>query len=291
MVAYWLQDAKMAAKTQKMVDEQKKTAASVPLQLEKTQSTTQYETENISLSTKSSTKLVTNPTPKVDKKYSHLLYIPIYTSQKFLKRCESLAGQIINDFPGFEPYLSFTKSRIDVLPLTLSDFQIDMMTQLMEYGGIFEKNLECKPNPGKPTLHGKIKLELKGIEVYKVVDTETLDQKDGNWFKEAHRGPAYNSQSKNVKYEVCATKQGNLKQIDEITNNSIGKLIELGIANEADLEGARFDISQMMYKLENTRIDFMQIEDEVDLQDLKSLKTKFENFNFQQAEIDQLVLA
>jgi len=150
----------------------------------------------------------------------------------------------------------------------------------MEYGGILEKNIECKPNPAKQTLHGKIKLELKGIEVFKIVDSETLNQKDGNWFKEAHRGPVYTNQIKNVKYEVCAIKQGNIKQIEELANNSIGKLIELGIANESDLEGARFDISQMMYKLENTRVNLMDIEDEIDLQDLKALKAKFENFNF-----------
>lgn len=118
-----------------------------------------------------------------------------------------------------------------------------MMTQLMEYGGILEKNVECKANPSKPTLLGKIKLELKGIEVFKIVDSETLNQKEGNWYKEAHRGPVYNDQVKNVKYEVCAVKQGSFKQIEEVANNSIGKLIELGIANECDLEGARFDIS------------------------------------------------
>lgn len=52
-------------------------------------------------------EITSDENPKPQKTYTHLLYIPIHSSQKFLKRCESLAGQIINDFPGFEPYLSF----------------------------------------------------------------------------------------------------------------------------------------------------------------------------------------
>jgi hypothetical protein len=136
-----------------------------------------------------------------EEKYTHLLYIPFHTSNKFKKRCDTFGNQIINSHPGMEPYLTINESRLDILPMNLGDFQIDMMQQLIQYGGILEKNVECKANPGKPTQSlGKIKVDLRGVEVFKIVDTETLNKSSQGWLKEAHRGPAYNTHIKKTKY-------------------------------------------------------------------------------------------
>lgn len=288
MVAYWLQDAKMAAKSQKHVDEQKKAESKLP-KVVKVVESTQVDNE-FSVSSKveqgnSSIQM------KEKENYTHLLYIPFHTSNKFFKRCETFASQIITSNPGFEPYLTVDQCKIDVLPLNLSEFQVDLLQQLMEYGGIFEPNVECKAVSNKAVSYGKLKVELRGVEVYKIVDAETLNQSSSNWFKEAHRGPVYSNHIRDTKYQMSVVKTAGWKQVEEVINNAIGKLIELGIANDGSLKGARFDISQMKYKLEDPRVNIMEFEDSVDMGELLKIKNKSETFNFQHAEIDQMVFA
>jgi hypothetical protein len=57
-------------------------------------------------------------------------------------------------------------------------------------------------------------------------------------------------------------------KVEQVVNTAIGKMVELGIANDGTLKGARFDISQMMYKLEDPRVNIMEFEDQIDLTDL-----------------------
>lgn len=274
MVAYWLQEATEAVKLKKETSKVIKEGNGTEPKME----------------------VVSTPTPTSDVKtnddnFTHLLYIPFHTSNKFRKRCNTFGDQIINSNPGFEPYLTINESKIDILPLELSEFQIDMVQQLMQFGGILEQNHECKATPGKSSSYGKLRVELRGVEVFKLVDTETLNQNSSSWLKQSHRGPVYSDHVKNTKYQMSVTKGNGWVEVEGLINTVISKLIELGIANDSTLKGARFDISQMMYKLEDPRVNVMEFEDEVDIGDLQKLRKKYENYNFQHASVDQLVFA
>lgn len=282
MVSYWLQDAKESIQTQQKAIEDQEV---IQPESSKVASVSEAKMKE-SVATDGQQK----SSPQVEEQYTHLLYIPFHTSTKFKKRCDTFANNIISSQPGFEPYLTVEQSKINVIPLKISDFQIDIVQQLMQYGGIFEKNVECKTNPGKsggPI--GKVKVELRGVEAYKIVDSATLN--NTGWLKETHRGPIISKHSKKVKYELSVKKGSGWDKVELLVNNAISKLIELGIANERHLKGARFDISQMMYKLEDPRVNIMEFEDEVNLLDLKKIKDKYDNFNFQHAELNQMVFA
>ena len=46
--------------------------------------------------------------------------------------------------------------------------------------------------------------------------------------------------------------------MEKIINAVISKLIELGVVNESQMDHARFDISEMKYKLEQPHVTLMK---------------------------------
>lgn len=211
------------------------------------------------------------PEPKEENKvHTHVLYFPLYKHGKFKRRCNNWKKDVLKSSPALEEHMKMDQNspKFNIIPLTLSDFQLDIVTQVLQ--NFVQAHPECKiggkSNKGRSNKKNRIRLDITGIDF----------KSDSNDVKMA-----------NLAY-TRAKPSGDFENLESIINSLVSNLIELGIVNDSNLEGARFDLSSLKYKLENPIIELLSTTKGVF--DAGNLIKKFGDYSFGYVDVESVVL-
>lgn len=266
LFAYWLND-------EEKIEEQ------APKEAEKTVKVSQpignynQEKEFQELGEKKE-EIIKEKIPKEQKKnHTHYLHFPLYKCDKFVKRYDNWKKSVLKTSAKFEEFfLEKEELRYNIIPLNLSEFQLDILSQILQ--NFTQAHPECKIN-----FKSKNQSKQKGPKSIRL-DVTNIDFKSQN----------DDEKSCNLIF-TRPKKSGDLEKLESIVHSLISKLIEIGIVNDNSLEGARFDLSTLSYQLENPDIELMKSKVQGGVFQCGQLLKDFGNFNFGYVDVDSFVLS
>ena len=242
---YWIKDEPI--ETEKPKEEPKK----APVVPEKPKIEKKVEIENLKNE---------NSKPR----FTHFLHFPLYSSETFARRCANFKKDAVKAEPHLQPFSDIGKPHLTILPLALSDFQLDITNQVLD--NLLASNPEIRPESRSKNSQ-KLKLNINGIGFF------------------GRKNDAKNAKVVWAKVD----KDKEFDRMEKIINAVISKLIELGVVNESQMDHARFDISEMKYKLEQPHITLMKSRKEPF--DAVGLLRQFGEFNFGYSDVETIELS
>jgi len=195
--------------------------------------------------------------------YTHFIHFPVYECDRFERKVAELEDKIKQTDGSISEYFKIGKHHLIILPLNLSDFQLDIVNQILE--NFFEANPECKSDSKAKAR--RIRLDAQGIRFF---------------------GNGSDAKQARVLY-ADIRKDAEALRMDKIIHCLISQFIELGIVNEIKLTHARFDLSQMMYKLEQPHITIAK--KKAGVFDVSKIVKEFGDFYFGDVVIEKIMLS
>ena len=261
LFAYWLKEDKKEENDEESEEEEPDTPQDTQAQaLKDNQGQPNQEMEPKTTQAES-----TQNQPKSKKNFTHFLHFPLYDFNKFSKRCQNFQKDVLRQFPQFDKFFKIGKPHLTILPLALTDFQVDILSQVL--AGFTQAHPECRIKASQARKR-RIRIDVKGIKYFSI---------------------SGNDARKTRTIWAQMVQNAEFSKLETIIHSIVSKVIELGIVKDSEIENARFDLSELKYKLEKPHVTLMK--GKGDTFDATLLLKQFLNFNFGFVDITKVCLS